>query len=140
MSNSRNTSPSNCYNCGRTVYGISEANAGGHVFCCRKCRTAWERDQARQRAIKAAAERRAAEAKRIREANLRIDAENARRRAEQRRLDCEADVRDGKFYTGAFIVAGIIVLLAISRTAAVIATGLVLSWLGRKWIVARRGT
>ena len=140
MSNSRNTSPSNCYNCGRTVYGISEANAGGHVFCCRKCRTAWERDQARQRAIKAAAERRAAEAKRIREANLRIDAENARRRAEQLRLNHETQDREDKYISRALIVASIIVLLAISRTAAAIATGLVLCWYGRKWFVARSGT
>lgn len=35
----------NCYNCGKPVYGSSEADWDGHVFCCRNCRDAYGRDK-----------------------------------------------------------------------------------------------
>lgn len=83
---------SNCYNCGKTVYGESEANAGGHVFCCRNCRTAWERDEA----AKAEAERArreweqweeemAAELQREQEAKIEKDTRRRLRRERNRK-------------------------------------------------------
>lgn len=41
-------SKTNCYNCGKPVYGDSEADWNGHVFCCSNCRDAYERKQIRQ--------------------------------------------------------------------------------------------
>ena len=35
----------NCYNCGKPVYGSSDADWDGHVFCCRNCRDAYGRDK-----------------------------------------------------------------------------------------------
>ena len=113
---------SNCYNCGRAVYGTPDAKAGGHVFCSRKCRAEWERSQARRRAAKEAAKRRAEEARRraeearlIREDNVRIDAENARRRQKQAALNQQAEARE-KRYRGWAWAAGIpLVLWAIFK-------------------------
>lgn len=34
----------NCYNCGKPVCGASAASTEDHVFCCRNCRDAYERD------------------------------------------------------------------------------------------------
>lgn len=36
----------NCYNCGKPVYGNSESNWDGHVFCCRNCRDSYANDRA----------------------------------------------------------------------------------------------
>ena len=36
----------NCYNCGKPVYGRSEADWDGHVFCCRNCRDSYAWDKA----------------------------------------------------------------------------------------------
>ena len=127
----------NCYNCGKTVYGESEANAGGHVFCCRNCRNAWERDEARRHARESAAKRREEKARRIREANAKIDAENALRWQEQQRLNREAEARDRKICGWAWLVAVLLVLLAISREAAAIAVVAVVLWLARRWIWGR---
>jgi len=33
----------NCYNCGKPVYGDSEADWDGHDFCCSNCRDAYQR-------------------------------------------------------------------------------------------------
>ena len=100
----------NCYNCGRPVYGVSDANAGGHVFCCRKCRASWEHSQARRRAAEAAARHRVKEARRIREENVRIDAENAQRRQIQAELNQEAEARDKRNRCLAW-AAGILLIL-----------------------------
>lgn len=112
---------SNCYNCGRTVYGVSDANAGGHVFCSRKCRAEWEHCQARRRAAEAAAKHRAEEARRIREKNVRInvenariDAENARRRQIQAGLNQEAAARDKRNRYWAWAVGILLILWAIA--------------------------
>ncbi len=77
---------SNCYNCGKTVYGESEANAGGHVFCCRNCRAAWERDEAEaehaRRVWKELEE--AADAEFRREQEAKIEKANRRRLRRER--------------------------------------------------------
>lgn len=38
----------NCYNCGKPVYGNSESNWAGHVFCCRNCRDSYANDRAKR--------------------------------------------------------------------------------------------
>lgn len=106
---------SNCYNCGRAVYGTADAKAGGHVFCSRKCREEWERCQARRRAAKEAAKRRAEEAKRIRKDNVRIDSENARRREKQAELNHQAEVREKRYRSWAWAAGIPLVLWAIFK-------------------------
>ena len=120
----------NCYNCGKTVYGKSEANAGGHVFCCRNCRAAWERAKAR----KAQAIRRAEQARRIHAENARIAAENARRDAETYRLRQEEEWRTIRNKAIAWGIAGAACSLALFpvTTSVVAATGLCV-W-KRDWI------
>ena len=120
----------NCYNCGKTVYGKSEANAGGPVFCCRNCRAAWERAKAR----KAQAIRRAEEARRIHAENTRIAAENARRDAEACRLRQEAEWRNKRNKAIALGIAGAACSLALFpvTTSVVAAAGLCV-W-KRDWI------
>ena len=120
----------NCYNCGKTVYGKSEANAGGHVFCCRNCRAAWERARAR----KAQAMRRAEQARRIHAENARIAMENARRDAEAYRLRQEAELRNKRNKAIAWGIAGAACSFALFplTTGVVAATGLCI-W-KRDWI------
>ena len=120
----------NCYNCGKTVYGKSEANAGGHVFCCRNCRAAWERAKAR----KAQAARRAEQARRIHAENARIAMENARRDAEAYRLRQEAERRNTRNKAIAWGIAGAARSLALFpvTTSVVAAAGLCV-W-KRDWI------
>ncbi len=128
--NNKNAHRANCYNCGKTVYGKSEANAGGHVFCCRNCRAAWERAKAR----KAQAIRRAEEARRIHSENARIAAENARRDAEAYRLRQEAEWRNTRNKAIAWGIVGAACSLALFpvTTSVVAATGLCI-W-KRDWI------
>lgn len=120
----------NCYNCGKTVYGKSEANAGGHVFCCRNCRAAWERAKAR----KAQAIRRAEHARRIHAENARIAAENARRDAEAYRLRQEEEWRNKRNKAVAWGIAGAACSLALFPvTTSVVAVAGLCVW-KRNWI------
>lgn len=120
----------NCYNCGKTVYGKSEANAGGHVFCCRNCRAAWERAKAR----KVQAIRRAEQARHIHAENARIAVENARRDAEAYRLRQEVESRNTRNMAIAWGIAGAACSLALFpvTTSVVAVTGLCI-W-KRDWI------
>ena len=136
-------SRSNCYNCGKTVYGESEANAGGHVFCCRKCRAAWERDEARRRALEAEARRRAEEERRVLEENARIAAEKARRweeekrrREEQCRLERIKQKRRRKMLNIAGVVVGFLVFLVVFPVFTTAVGVVTIGWWHRKTLAS----